>query len=719
METFLKISRPYMTTCILFVVLMCLSLWFIELTTKIAKKEKQQLVNQVAIIQASGLEKILHTALTASTQMLAIELKQNEGNFNHFEQYAQEILLFSSVISNLQLAPNGVVQKIYPLQGHEKAIGHNLLNDDSRRKEAFLAARSNKLTLAGPFTLKQGGEAIVARRPVNINTQNGDVFWGFASALIMLDDLINESALTTLKNKQLYFQLSRLHPDTGKNDIFRGQPIAESWLSSSVTIKVPNTEWALTIGLDPNTHGFSSITFKLLLALIICSLLSYCFFYYAMLPQKLQKAIDLKTEQLHHLANTDMLTGLDNRRKFNKRLNEIIIEVEDSNISYTLFYFDVDNFKEINDRFGHFVGDQVLKEISHRLNTHFAYADTITRISGDEFALLTACQSESQVNETAKKLISQLSASWNYLNQTINLSVSMGVVQIPLDCDSSDLIMKNVDFAMYQAKHNGRNQFNIFNQETKEKEAEKSKLLNELQSAITNKEFVLHYQPIYNINTQYICFYEALVRWQHPIHGLLYPDKFIQIAEQSGLISDIGYCVLEEVCSLIDQLPNEEKPVISINLSACQLKDENIYNRIINILESYQVSPQSIKLEITETTLMHNVQQCSDLLLRFQQLGMSVAIDDFGTGYSSLAILKDLPANYLKIDKSFIDNIHTNKGDRKVTQSIINLAHNLEMRVVAEGIETLDQEQLLQEYKCDLGQGYLFGRPAPLRHDNS
>ncbi|MFA0115622.1 EAL domain-containing protein [Vibrio sp. 10N.261.46.E11] len=698
---------------------MCLSLWFIELATKIEEKEKKQLVNQVAIIQASGLEKVLHTALTASTQMLAIELIQNEGNFNHFEEYAQEVLLFSSVITNLQLAPNGIIQKIYPLQGHEKAIGHNLLLDESRRKEAFLAAQSNKLTLAGPFSLKQGGEAIVARRPVNLKKQNEEVFWGFANALIMLDDLIEQSSLTTLKDKQLHFQLSRLHPDTGKNDIFRGQPIPENWLTSTATIKVPNTEWALTIGLDPNTHGFSSITLKLLLALIICSLLSYCFLYYAMLPRKLQNAVDLKTEQLHHLANTDMLTGLHNRRKFNKRLDEIIVEVEDKKVSYTLFYFDVDNFKEINDQFGHFVGDQVLKEISRRLNTHFTYADTITRISGDEFALLTVCQSESQVNKTANKLINQLSASWSYLNQTINLSVSMGVVQIPLDGDNSELIMKNVDFAMYQAKHNGRNQFNIFNQETRKKEAEKSKLFNDLQSAITNKEFVLHYQPIYNINTQYIDFYEALVRWQHPTHGLLYPDRFIQMAEQSGLISDIGYCVLEEVCSLIAQLPNEEKPVISINLSACQLKDENIYDRIISILESHKVNPQNIKLEITETTLMHNLQQCSDLLLRFQQLGMSVAIDDFGTGYSSLAILKDLPANYLKIDKSFIDNIHTNKGDRKVAHSIINLAHNLEMKVVAEGIETLDQEQLLQEYQCDLGQGYLFGRPTPFKHGNA
>ncbi|WP_394128334.1 EAL domain-containing protein [Vibrio hepatarius] len=683
------------------------------LITNTITQEKKQLVSQVAFTQAKNLEKEIHTALVASTQILALEIIHNDGNTDGFTTYAAEILSFSDLISNLQLAPNGIIEQIYPLAGNERAIGHNLLKDDKRLKEAKSAVQSKKLTLAGPFKLKQGGIGLVARRPIFVGPADKKQFWGFASALIMLDNLIASSDLIELSKDSLQFQLSRIHPDTGEIEQFYGKEMPLEWISASTTIDVPNNQWTLVIGLENSDRWFDLPLLKMISALIISTLLSLFFYYYATIPSKLQKAIDRKTAQLRKLANTDMLTGLDNRRRFTEVLDNLVQNADTPTEHYALLYLDLDNFKLINDQFGHHTGDQVLREISIRLNEVFESALTITRISGDEFAVIIPFQTHTDLEQLAQHAIDSLTLPINILAKNHSISASMGIVVINEDGQSATELMQNVDFSMYQAKQAGRCRYQFFDRDTKHIDDERVELLNDLKSAIHNQEFVLHYQPIYQLTDRSVHCYEALIRWQHPRRGLLTPAHFIEEAEKSDLINQIGYCVLELACQFIAD-NRTSQPIISINLSAKQLTDPEIYQRFVQTIEKYQISPTNLKLELTETTLMINLSLSSLLLMKFKKLGISIAIDDFGTGYSSLAVLKDLPATFIKIDKTFVDQINTSRGDLKVVQSIVALAHHLEMKVVAEGIETYEQESLLRQLKCDLGQGFLFGRPAPL-----
>ncbi|EHS1185807.1 EAL domain-containing protein [Vibrio vulnificus] len=713
MNTFLNIKHPLFATLLLFASIFSITLWIIHLVTDANLREKELLVSQVAMTQGKNLEKELHTALIASTQILAVEVIQNNGNMDNFEEYAQEILSLSKVISNLQLAPNGIIQSIYPLAGNEKAIGHNLLKDDARKKEALNAVESGKLTLAGPFTLKQGGVGMIARRPVFLKQQGESRFWGFVSALILLENLIASSDLQELQKDNLHFQLSRIHPDTNQVDAFYGESISQDWISSKITIDVPNNQWTLIVGLPQSQQLFASASVQLAIALIISGFASFCFFYYVTLPKKLQHAVEQKTFQLKKLANTDMLTGLDNRRKFTDVLNQILQKPDALAHRHALLYLDIDNFKQINDQLGHYVGDQVLKVVAQRLCHHVSDAQSITRISGDEFAVLLEYQEFDGLKLRLSALIAALSQSSEHLPNSHRLTVSVGVVLIPQDGQDSTTLMKHVDFAMYQAKSQGRNQYCFFDKFMKLRDDEKIQLVESLKIAIEQNQFVLHYQPIYDIQSHQIHCYEALVRWLHPTKGLLYPASFIELAEQSGLINEIGDCVLAQACQFIAQAA-PEKPIVSINISASQLSDPQLFERFIGIIQKYGVDAHSLKFELTETTLMQNIQSCTNILLKFKQLGIQIAIDDFGTGYSSLAVLKDVPANYLKIDKSFIDQINSNTGDQKVAQSIITLAHHLDMQVIAEGVEQIEQEELLAQFQCDFGQGYLFGRPAPL-----
>lgn len=709
----LNIKRPLLTTTVVFGFLLFIGFWLVNLTQQAATQDKMQLASQVAYTQAKNLEKELHTALIASTQILAFEVIQNQGNMDNFTSYAKEILSISKLISNLQLAPEGVIRRIYPLEGNEQAIGHDLLKDDRRKKEAIAALQSSKLTLAGPFRLKQGGVGLVARRPVFLDPNDQETFWGFASALILLDKLINSSDLIKLKKDNLDFQLSRLHPDTGQMDVFYGVEIPSHWISAATTIEVPNNQWTLTVGLPVTDNWLSSVLINSLVVVVISSSLSLFFYYYATLPNKLQKAVDEKTVQLVKLANTDMLTGLHNRRRFTEILNDVILHSEQRKEHYALLFLDLDNFKLINDQYGHSMGDQVLVDVSQHLIDVFDTALTITRISGDEFAVILPYQHRHEVEQLADKAIQTIADPNSSINNHRPLSASMGIVLVPQDGNSVAQVMQHVDFAMYQAKQAGRCQYQFFDREIKHADLERMLLMQDLKNAIREQQLLLHYQPIYQLTNRDIHCYEALVRWQHPKRGLLYPGDFIEEAEKTAVIHELGYCVMELACQFIAD-NNEFQPIVAINLSANQLTDVNIFSRFKQIIEKYQVSPSCLKLELTETTLMTNLEQSKRLLHKFNDLGISIAIDDFGTGYSSLAVLKDIPATYLKIDKTFIDKINSNKGDLKVAQSIITLAHNLDMKVIAEGIETYQQEFLLEQLKCDFGQGFLFGRPALL-----
>jgi len=666
--------------------------------------------------QTSAIERRLSRSLS-STRILAQGVRKNGGMISQFDTYAKEVLESIGGVSNLQLAPDGVIRKIYPLKGNEKAIGHNILADDHRLKEALLAIADHRLTLAGPFTLIQGGIAIIGRNPIYLPHKEGETFWGFATAVIYLKDLIDSTELESLEERGYSYQLRRIHPDTGDNKVFyrSTRPLTED--NYTGTIHVPNATWTLAISLsDTKTNWY--ISFSYIVSVLAALLIAWMVSYVLKQPAKLKQIVNEKTYQLEQLSYHDYLTSLANRRYFVEKLEDLLATRIHNNNLAALMYLDLNNFKKINDSMGHNSGDYLLQQLAVRLKECVGPADIVARFGGDEFCiLLLEEESIRNVSKIAEEIITAIAQPILLNNKTVEVSTSVGITMIPTDGADVNSILRNADMAMYAAKNSVKGGFLFYNKSLREYAAAKSQLEDELIVAINEEQFELHYQPIVSLSTGGISGYEALIRWLHPEKGMLYPDKFIALAEETDRIIDIGYWVMKEVCHHI--LEHESGPHcryrFAINLSPIQFKDPLLLQKTRDILEESKVDGRFLEFEITESCFMENVDDAVHTIQQFKAIGISVAIDDFGTGYSSFALLKKLPINKLKIDKSFIDDLETNINDQQIVQGLISMAHKLQLSVVAEGVETEVQKRLLKQYHCDSGQGYLFSKPAPMK----
>lgn len=678
-------------------------------------QEHYLLLSDIGNAQAKAFERRLSQSLSA-TRILALEIQQQGGLIDDFEHYSEEVLKSVGGISNLQLAPGGIIQKIHPLKGNEKAIGHDILKDDKRSIEAHLAITERKLTLAGPFTLVQGGVAVIGRNPVFFKEGNKQTFWGFTSALIYLDDLLASTELNLLQSKGYRYQLSRRSPDTGQTEVITTseEPVVYPYHSS--TVNVPNATWTITISRPMEGNIWQS-ALGYFASITIALFVSWAMWFVLRQPEKLQKIVKQKTHELEKFALYDYLTGLANRRLLNERLEGVIHQTKHDGKSATLLYFDLDDFKRINDSMGHEAGDYLLQQISHRLNSIIGKNDVIARLGGDEFAvLLLDANSIHDASGIAEKLIDVISEPIIQNNKELAVSASVGITMIPSDGHDLTTLLRNADIAMYAAKKDGKKCYRFFNKTLQKKALEKLAIEEGLDTAITEKQFVLHYQPVINFDSNQLCGYEALIRWNHPEKGLVYPDKFIGIAEESGKIQDIGYWVIREVCEVIKMrlLHSGECYRVAVNLSPRQFTDPDLLDNMRKIIRSVDIDARFIEIEITESTLMENVEYAIHILNQLKELGITVAIDDFGTGYSSLAMLKRLPVDKLKIDRSFVKELNSDDSDQKIVQALISMAHTLQINVVAEGIETQEQLKLLRQYGCDFGQGYLFSKPVPI-----
>jgi diguanylate cyclase (GGDEF)-like protein len=676
--------------------------------------EQQFLLSEITNSEAITIERRLSRSLSA-TNILSIEIKQNSGNFTDFDTYAQAVIDSMGGISNLQLAPNGIISQIYPLVGNEKAIGHNILRDDSRRNEAMLAIAQRQLTLVGPFKLVQGGRAIIGRNPVFINVDGKETFWGFTSALIYFDKLLAVTKLKELESKGYQYTLSRIHPDTGKKEVFARSKDRLDEVFQSAKIALPNTTWTLTMSRAmPNSYdNLLAYSVSLLLGLFAAWFITYL----QRQPELLQQVVKQKTAELERLAFNDYLTGLANRRYLNRHLQQFLFEQKRYNRTAALFYLDLDDFKRVNDSMGHDYGDQLLIQIADRLSKSVRVGDVVSRLGGDEFAvLLLNTDSVNSISKVAEKLIEEIKQPVIFGDRSFVISASIGITLIPKDGNNSLDLLRNADMAMYSAKHAGKNSYSFFDQKLQQQAIEKHRIETELATAVQNNELVLHYQPLVELKSNKVVSLEALVRWQHPEEGLIYPDHFISIAEDSGQIVEIGYWVIKEVCELISRRENEavDQQSIAINLSPKQFKDPNLLENIRSIVNEANIDPHLLEIEITESSLMTNIAEATYVIEQLRAIGIKIAIDDFGTGYSSLAQLKHFPVNKLKIDRSFIATIESDRSDHKIVRAIIAMAHTLQITVVAEGIENKHQLSLLKHSKCDIGQGYLFSRPVKI-----
>lgn len=420
--------------------------------------------------------------------------------------------------------------------------------------------------------------------------------------------------------------------------------------------------------------------------------------------------------QLLHIAYHDGLTGLPNRTSFIKRLGQTVERAKRSKHLFAVLVLDLDRFKVVNDSLGHTSGDRLLIAIAHRLKSCLHSEDILARLGGDEFAiLLEEIQETNDVIYIAEQLQQQLTIPFYLSGHEVFTTVSIGIALSTTGYDQPENFLRNADIAMYRAKALGKARYKIFDAAMYGETTKLLQLEIDLRRAVERQEFLIHYQPIVSLETQKIIGFEALVRWQHPEHGLVFPIDFISVAEETGLIIPMGYWVLKEACRQLHQWQEqflENNLTISVNLSSKHLSQSNLSEQIHEILQETSLNPRTLKLEITESGLMENTQSVTAMLLPLRELGIELQLDDFGTGYSSLSYLHCFPISVLKIDRSFVNRMDINGDNAEIVRTIITLAHNLGVDVTAEGIETLEQLKQLQILQCKYGQGNLFSKPV-------
>ena len=425
-----------------------------------------------------------------------------------------------------------------------------------------------------------------------------------------------------------------------------------------------------------------------------------------------------ETEQLiWHQANFDFLTALPNRQMFHDRLDQEIKKSNRTSRQLALLFIDLDRFKEVNDTFGHDLGDAMLKDVALRLNSCVRETDTVSRLGGDEFTIILGGLDEhSIVERIAQNILNIMSEAFHLGSEVVHISASIGITLYPDDATTNEYLLINADQAMYAAKQLGRNRYHYFTQAMQTSAQTRMRLTNELHLALAGSQFRLFYQPIVELATNAIHKAEALIRWQHPLRGMISPAEFIPIAEDTGLIVDIGEWVFREAAQQASIWRSSLHPEfqISINKSPVQFRDEDSkYAPWPDQLQQLGLSGESIVVEITESILMDASDIINSKLFAFLDAGIQVSLDDFGTGYSSLSYLKKFNIDYLKIDQSFTRNLAPNSDDMALCEAIIVMAHKLGIMVIAEGVETVEQRDLLFAAGCDYGQGYLFSRPIP------
>ena len=426
-----------------------------------------------------------------------------------------------------------------------------------------------------------------------------------------------------------------------------------------------------------------------------------------------------KAEQrIRYLARIDALTKIPNRMQFQHLLQRAIAKGQRANKSLALFYIDIDHFKELNDTFGHLAGDTTLETVAKRLGDCLPEKCVIGRLAGDEFAVIvdgltSDAELLSEVTQLSRTVLDRLADPFYVQGHEVFMTASLGIACCPQDANNVIDLLRNADAALYHAKKTGGNEAAFYQPEMNEAAVERLMTKSRLKRAFERDELLVHYQPKYNIETGAVIGAEALVRWELPDRGIILPSDFIPIAEETNLIVEIGEWVLDRVCEDFRywQRSVSSPGRVSVNLSLKQLRQSNFVQRIKGILRSYEVSPTSLELEITETTLMENPERTIRLLDELYALGLHLAIDDFGTGYSSLSALQQFPISTLKIDQSFVRNIATNADDETIVRTIIQMGHNLKMDVVVEGVETEEQLSRLQNMNCTYVQGMLFGQP--------
>jgi len=427
---------------------------------------------------------------------------------------------------------------------------------------------------------------------------------------------------------------------------------------------------------------------------------------------EMSRQVHLRQTELEYRALHDSLTSLPNRTLLLDRIEHDINISKRESQKLCLLILDLDDFKDVNDTLGHLAGDKLLVEVGARIKYALRDVDTVARIGGDEFSILLPHTEEAQAIVTCEKIIDSFTKTIDIEGIAVSISASIGIAQYPEHGEDVHILLRHADIAMYVAKRNKLG-FEIYNASDDEHSISRLSMTRDFRDAMAKNKLTIEYQPIFDIESKKMMAVEALSRWHHPEHGFVSPEKFISLAEQTGLINNLTYWVLNKSISQVSEWNKSAASLsVAVNLSVFSFRDPNFIDEVSSALEKYNFPPEKLKLEITESAMMENPLQAIEVLTELHDMGIKLAIDDFGTGYSSMAYLKQLPVDELKVDKSFIIGLDQDRSNDAIVRSTIDLAHNLGLKVVAEGIETEVVNELLRKYECDMAQGFHLSRPV-------
>ncbi|MBD0383397.1 bifunctional diguanylate cyclase/phosphodiesterase [Paenibacillus sedimenti] len=643
---------------------------------------------------------------------------------------------------NLLIVPKGIVKYVYPLQGNESIVNWDLLNDPraNLQEQIQRGLQTKKMTVDGPFKLLQGNNGLVARKPIY---QNGN-FWGFVSVGLDKDKLLLESGVAGKDNRAL--QVAIRNPGEpafyGDDQIFQMKPMY-------ATIEFYGKIWELAA--LPQSSSIQSVKEQIQLircAYILVLLLGHIFYIYIVRQRnQLSRIVQERTQELleanedltavneelkagehelqqytrrlqeseqmlSYMAYHDMLTGIYNRAHFQTLLKEQIERHRDRSSTLAVLFFDMDNFKMVNDSHGHHMGDMLLQEVVNRIRQAELSYQTFARFGGDEFAmLLTDCSYEQDIQSLCERLLDLFKVPCTIANRSFFVSISIGIAQYPQSGTTWDMLLKNADIAMYIAKKESGSSYTFFTLQMETSSLTKLEMGNHLRQAMDRNELEIVYQPQVDCMQGKIIGVEALLRWKHTTKGYISPAVFIPLAEEMGLIVPIGEWILRRACSQMKAWHHmlEQPLAISVNLSVRQLHDERFVDKVCHILEETGLEAKYLEMEITENVAMKDEQL--DALRHLRHMGIAISVDDFGTHYSSLSYLKRFPVTKIKLDQSFVRGVQSDDKDRAMIKAIISVANSFQLEIIAEGVETEEQASFLVENGCRQIQGYYFFRP--------
>jgi len=641
---------------------------------------------------------------------------------DEFAHVSQVLMAQSNSVRSIGVSEEYIIRHVYPLKGNEKAIGLNYLTSKSQREPVIRAVKTRKTVLAGPVTLAQGGQALIGRLPI-FALQPGDdaakeKFLGIVSVLIDMDTFF-ERVGSLASDSGIEIAIRGRDGKGVEGEVFWGRENLFVENPVFLDISLPGGRWRIAAVADATMHGVVTQASAIIrtMGVVLIFLFTSAVFFLSRQLQQQNKIIAVEArskQQIWHAATHDRLTGMANRFLFSEELRHYIAQAKRNDRRLAVLFCDLDGFKDINDSFGHQVGDMFLKILAEKISRHTRESELVARLGGDEFAIVDSeLEDVEEAASLAQRVVEIISEPVEIGRNTIRAGVSIGIAIYPDDGDSAEALLHNADLAMYKAKRDIENRYAFFEESMDLEVQENKQLVEDIRTGIEENQFYLAYQPVIDIQQGRVIGVEALARWHQPDRGTVSPAAFIPAAEKSGLILPFGDWVMKQACDDVSQpLRKQDQAIeLSINLSAIQLHRGDPVKLVKQALLQYQIPPDCLDVEITESAILEDVGKATEVVRAISKIGVSVTIDDFGTGYSSLSHLRYLLVNRIKLDISFIRGIGKDRHSESIIKSILYLSNLLKTRVTAEGVETREQLEFLRQHGCKEVQGYFFSKP--------